>query len=568
MRAIPFLTGWKFLPGRMRFSRFRENILNPFLGGFLICALMMFSHGCNYYKITQPKNPGPPTLDNYSDRGKIFFLITGDEVYRLKGFLTRQNMITGFSEPQPYYTYHLTTKPNTANRYNQKKDGKEAQLLKHVLLYVPAYVPDYDGTVQIPFGNIERIELYDEHSGATVASWLLGGLVVVGLSSILMTAVVAAMKGSCPFIYVLDGDQYAFSGEIFSGATLPQLERHDYLKLPLHNKFSDEFRMIITNEVREIQHTNHLELLVCDHPQGVEIHADKYGRVHSLMEIMPPLSAVNFAGEDVLAKVSGRDDLVYVGLDSRGTEELTDGIILEFPNPGMAPEARLVIRAKNSILLDYHMGRFHDLFGRAYTRWYKKQLAAPAHELQQWITDQNIPLSVFMERDGQWEYVDHYNVAGPMAMKEDVLSIPLVGTGDLPLRVKLEYGRYFWEVDFAGIDYQPDAQTVTRYISAESAVDHTGTDISRLVAGDDDLYYIQPEVGDEASLCFPLPPLAGEERSLILHSKGHYHILREPTGRPQVSSLRTFREPGQFNRFTNEFMLSFSPGSGITQRDK
>jgi hypothetical protein len=577
MKTTQFLPGRKFLPGRMRFGGFRESILNPFLAGFLICTLVMFSQGCNYYKVTQPKNPSPSTLDNYSDKGKIFYVVSGGKAFSLDGFQMQQDAVTGYALPQPDYKYHLTTKPTGANRYHQKTDGAKARILKHVLLYVSDFEPETNSIVQIPFEDIEKIELYDEDTGATVASWLLGGVVVLGLSTVLMTVVIAAMKGSCPFIYVFDGEQYAFSGEIFSGATLPQLERHDYLKLPPHNKFADEFRMIITNEVREIQYTNQLELLVCDHPPGVEIHADKYGRVHSLQEIMPPLSAVNFAGEDLLALVSGRDDLVYVGLEQGGTEELTDGLILEFPNPGMASEARLVIRAKNSILLDYHMGRFHDLFGRAYSRWHKKQLATPAHELQQWITDQNIPFSVFIEKDGQWEYVDHYNVVGPMALKEDVLSIPLgqavsgstpmgqpgnetgpMGQpGEQPLRVKLEFGRYFWEVDFAGIDYQPDAQTITRNIPATSAVDHTGTDISHLVAGDDDLYYIQPEVGDEATLSFPLPPLEGEDRSLILHSKGHYHILREPTGRPQVRSLRTFRESGQFNRFTNEFMLSF-----------
>jgi hypothetical protein len=556
------------MPVRNRLTGFRESFLHPFLGGFLICALLMFSPGCNYYKVSQPKYSNPSTLEAYSERGKIFYLISGEEAFRLKGLLTKEDVITGFVEPQPDYKYHLTTNPRGANRYIQRTDGKEARLLKHVLLYVPDYEPNPDGMVEIPFETIEKIELYDEATGATMASWLLGTAVLVGLTAVIMTAVAVAVKGSCPFIYTFDGEGYAFGGEIFSGSTLPQLERHDYLKLAMPDRERDEFRMIIANEVREIQHTNQLELLVSDHPLGVEIHADKYGRVHALQQIMPPVRAVSFTGEDALSMVAERDDLSYIGMGRGGLDELTDGLILEFPDPGTATEARLVVRAKNSILLDFHMGRFHELFGRAYSRWHNKQLATPARELQQWIRDQNIPLSVFVEKDGQWEYVDYYHVAGPMALKEDVLSIPLDEAGEGPLRVKLESGRFFWEVDFAGIDYLPDAQTLTRYIPASSAIDHTGEDISQLLAGDDGLYYVQPLVGDEAMMNFRLPPLAGEERSLILHSKGHYHILREPAGRPQLSSLRTFREPGRFNRFVNDYMLSVADGPGKTQGKK
>lgn len=519
--------------------------------------MLTFSPGCmNYYKVTRPENPGKSTMDGYIEKDKIFFLITGEGVFRLKQVLIRQDVMTAFAEPQPDYTYHLTTKPEGANRYRQKTDGSQAKLLKHVLLYVPDFIQGSGDLAHVPLESVEKVELYDEHTGATIASWAVGVGLVVAASALLLPLLAMAIKGSCPFIYTYDGQDFAFTGEVFSGSTLPQLERHDYLKLPLADASADAYRLIIANEVREIQHTNLVELLVLDHPAGVEIHADKKGRIHSLADIQPPVSAVNLAGTDLLAMVSDRDDIAYVGLDPGRPGVLTDGLILEFTDPKEAAEARLVIRAKNSFLLDFHMGRFHDLFGRSYARWHQRQLKTPEAELRQWITDQHIPLSVFVENDGRWEYVDHFNVAGPMAMREDVLSIPLGQVQGKPLRVKLEYGKYFWEVDFVGIDYLPDAPTLSQVVQATSARDHAGADIGGLIAGDDDLYYVQPEIGDEAILNFNLPPQSGEARSLILHSKGHYHILREPAGRPQVRSLKAFRQPGHFNRFTNEFMES------------
>jgi hypothetical protein len=569
MKANLYYLNWKPFLRHMCFSRLRETNLKSFMSGLLICSLLFINTGCNYYKVSQPGNPTPSTLDNYSNRGKIFYIISGEKAFSLHGFQMQQEAVTGYALPQPDYQYHLTTKPTGANRYNQKTDGAKARLLKHVLLYVSDFEPEPNSIVQIPFEDIEKIELYDEDTGATMLSWLVGAGVIFVVSTLVIAPLLAALlKTSCPFIYVFDGESYVFSGEIYSGATLPQLERHDYLKLPLADRFQDEFRMIITNEVREIQHTNLLELLVHDHPAGVEVHADKYGRIHALQDIQPPVSAESLSGKDALAMVSGRDDMAYINLDTPGPDELTDGLILEFPDPGMAAEARLVVRAKNSVLLDYNMGRFHDLFGRAYPRWNKKQRSSPEQELRQWTMDQNIPLSVYIDKNGQWEYVDHYHVAGPMALKEDVLPVPLGSPDGKPLRLKLEFGKYFWEVDFAGIDYLPDAQIISHTVAAASAVNQTGAEISQLIAADDGLYYIQPEVGDEATLCFPLPPLEGDERSVILHSKGHYHILRDPTGKPQVKYLKTFREPGQFNRFSNEFLMSLSSGSGTIQPEK
>ncbi len=559
MKANMNFPAWKTFLRQICFCRLRKTNFHSFLSGLLIGSLLFVNTGCmNYYKVSRPSDPTPSTLDNYSKSGKIFFIISGEKAFRLNGFQVNEDVVTGYALPQPDYKYHLTTKPKGPTRYYQKTDGMEKKLLKHVLLYVSDYTPEPEAMVQIPFEDIEKVELYDEDTGATIASWVLGaGIVAVG-GAVLLTALAIALKGSCPFIYVFDGETYVFSGEIYSGATLPQLERHDYLKLPLFDQSSDEFRMIMTNEVKEIQHTNLIELMVYDHQAGVEIMADKYGRVHALQDIQLPVSAENIAGKDVLPMVSKRDDMAYINLDVPGPDELTEALILEFPEPGMASEARLVVRAKSSILLDYNMGRFHDLFGRAYPRWYKKQQTRPEQELRQWMMDQNIPLSIFIDKNGQWEYVDYFYVTGPMAMKEDVLSIPLGEPDGNPLRLKFEFGKYFWEVDFVGIDYMPDAPFISHTVDVASAVDHTGADIRQLITANDDLYYIQPEIGDRATLSFPLPPLQGAERSIILHSKGHYHILREPTGKPQVKHLKAFHEPGAFNRFSNEFMMSGS----------
>lgn len=530
---------------------FRESPTARVMSWFLLFAMLNLS-GCRYYyKVSRPQGAFSETIETSVNEQKTIHLIAGEEVFSLSQAAISENVLTGNIRPLFGYTRHLDTKPDRPNRYIK---SNESYILKEVQIYVRDFEKPEGQNVSIPLDQISKIEMYDPHVGATVGSWLLGGLGIVaaGYAALLLIALI--FKESCPFIYVYDGESYAFAGEIFSGAVQPQLERHDFLPLPLFQGQGNPFQLKISNEIREIQHTNLLELWVFDHPEAVDVLTDKYGKYHTLSSLQAPLNAVNFSGKDVLDQVKNQDTLVYIGEDPLKPLDITDGIIFEFDKPAGAENGKLVINARNTFLLDYNLNRFHSLFGDAYQGWQATQQKAPAEELKQWTMDQNIPLSVFIERNNEWAFVDFYNIAGPMALKEDVLSIPLDATAEGPIRIKLEYGTYFWEVDYVGIDFSDDVAVTRHIVPIQSAINQLGEDVSPLLVADDGLYYVQPEIGDEAVVKFSLPEKTGESRTIILHTKGHYKVIREPSGKPNRQYLQAFREPGQFNRFTVEHL--------------
>ncbi|MBW6497141.1 MAG: hypothetical protein K0B09_02005 [Bacteroidales bacterium] len=534
---------------------FRESLTSRMLSWVLIFALLNLT-GCRYYyKVSRPQGAFQDTIETSVSDQKTILLISDGMVYELSQAEISNSEISGIIKPLYGYSRHIETKPDRPNRYIK---SKESHILKEVQIYVPAFVKPADARASIPLDQIEKIEMYDPHVGATVGSWLLGGVGLVAAGFAAFFILLLIFKESCPFIYVFDGEEYAFVGEIYSGAIQPQLERHDFLHLPLLDKQSDIFQMKISNEIKEIQHTNLLELWVYDHPESVEVLTDKYGVEHTFSNLTPPINAFNLAGNDILSIIKQQDGLAYVGEDPLEQKTITDGIILEFEKPELAENAKLVIRAKNSFLLDYNLNRFQYQFGDAYQSWQASQKNAPAEQLRQWTFDQNIPLSVYIERNGAWEFVDYYNIIGPMALKNDVLSIPVDFTSDGPLRIKLEYGAYFWEVDYAGIDYSENVAVTKHVVPIQSAINQLGGDVTHLLAADDDLYYVQPEIGDEAVVKFVLPAMTDESRSIILHSKGHYQVIREPSGRPDRQYLQSFREPGQFNRFTIEYLQALA----------
>ena len=546
-------TFWSTKPQCFKIQKKRVLRLISVALTFVILNLTVGCH--NYFEVKSSSKPSIETIYGMNDSGKTIVVHFNEKKWLLTRIQLKNNIIEGQLNEYKFPPTLKPVNPVKANRYLSRSDKTKDQkyLLKEVHLYLDQFADTGNSMVSIPVSSITKIEIYDKDSGSTVGSWVLGAVgVTAGAFAVALVAVLI-FKESCPFIYTWDGEKYQFAGEIYSGTIHKPLERNDYLKLPAYPG-QKSYTLKITNEVREIQNTNMLELLVIDHPENVNILMDKYGKVITLNQTAAPSSATNLAGENVTALVSSKDNLFYQSVSSGPDIPLKDGVILTFPGQADAKIARVAIHAKNSIILDYMMGQFHDMFGTAYKRYMKNQQSAPSNEMRQWSLDQGIPLSLYIERDGKWDFVDYYNIAGPMKYKDDVLSIALKGNETNPLKVKLEFGSFLWEIDYAAIDYSVD-QNVTSYIaSVKTALTAEKKDVVGLLNKDDSHYYTQPSVGDEAVVTFdlPEPPAAGLNRTMILHSKGWYALLLNPVGKPDIEKLKAFRQPGHFNLFIAE----------------
>ncbi len=490
--------------------------------------------GCTGYdRVVLPKDGTIPV------REKVVILHRGAEKFylydvkitdeRLDALVSKSRFGPGVSKDLELHIYALQTLP------------------------LPAKLP---ARASVPFEAVDKITVYDISNEKTifynvaVAAGATLAAIIVGI------VIYASLKGSCPFIYTFDGATYAFAGEIYSGTTHPPLERHDYLPLPTLAAVDGEYRIKLANDVREVQHTNLAELWVIDHPAGAEVLVDKYGVAHTLADLRPPSEAASAEGEDVLGAVAAPDGVCYIGAVPEEANADVDGVVLTFDRPPGAAAAKLVIQAKNSIWLDYVYGEFVELFGDAYAGWFEQQKTAPAEELRQWSLEQGIPLAVYVDDGGAWRFVDYYNLAGPMAAKRDVLAFDLPAGSSDDVKVKLAFGPLFWEIDYVALDCSADLPVQVHSVPIAGAVDERGRDVAALLRSDDDLYYVQPEVGEYALISFAAPEAAeGSARSAVLHTKGHYEIIRHPQGKPNLKLLYSFRKPGRFVEFSKEIYL-------------
>ncbi len=408
--------------------------------------------------------------------------------------------------------------------------------------------------------DVERLDIYNHSTSHTTTYSILFGIALIPaawIALILLWLLANALSGnSCPFIYTYDGENYVFAGEIYSGAIYPPLERHDYLYLPDLVEENGLYKLKIANQLEEEQHTNLLELLVFDHASDTDILVDKYGNPHAIFNLIRPVSALNLAGDDVLPMVEKEDDLIYIGHDPSRDPPLLDGVILVFEKTKTTDKVELVIEAKNSYWLDFVYQNFREMLGSSYKMWVKKQQDGNPEKMTTWSLSQNIPLSVYLLKDDQWEFQDYFHTVGPMAFKKDILELDLDGVGDGPIHIKLETGSYFWEIGYVGLDQTPGSNISSRSIQLLEASNEKGESVKEELLLNDEHYYIQPEIGNEAMLNFSVPAMSGEERTIILHSKGYYQILQDPKGIARIRDLKEIRKSGNFNSYSNELMQS------------
>ncbi len=430
--------------------------------------------------------------------------------------------------------------------YALNKKGHRHDVLLHVK---PEITNAYGDTLSthLNFADITKIQVFEPDAGKVVGL-VLASVVVAGAAFLLIAC-------NCPYVYTESLDGVQLEGELYAGAVYPQLERHDWLPLQNLQAVDKQYRINMANKLPENQHTNLLELEVIDHAPGIRIFFDKNGQIHTLSHLQSPTTATNVSGADVLAEVLTEDDNIFLGDLQNDRPDATERLTLTFAKPATARQAKLMIHAKTTDWLSYVYHEFQGELGEYGPKMRQKYARKSAEQNQAWMQRQKMPLSVWLETThGKWENVDYFHAPGSIAFKNDVLPIDLSRIAGDSIHLRLEFGFHFWEIDYAGLDFSPDVPVHQQALSPVSAITNTGADVTQAIARDDEAYYDQPNINDEARVTFAAPPLpAGQERSLILHAKGHYEIYNEPVaGRPGIFQLLSWNKENALPRLSRE----------------
>ncbi len=403
--------------------------------------------------------------------------------------------------------------------------------------------------VQIPLGDVER--LWVTRTGRNTLSEI--GLVVAIVGGILAVAALITLSAKewCPFVYSWDGTRYVFDAEPFGGAVSRGLERDDYSEL--ESLVVDDqglYRLKITNEVRETQYTNLVELWVVDHPRGTRVVADEWGELSTVRAPRAPVTATDAHGRDLLTWLAETDRRIWEApaiLDETGA--VRQDIVLTFPKPSGATTAKLVANVATGLWGSHMIRELLELRGNTLDEWYARIDGDPAarDSLFDWILrEETYRLKIHVEEPTGWEVRGTLHGGGPFIAEDRVVSLDVSRVPGDSVRIRIQPPLGFWALNSFAMDYSPEEAVHVAAIAPVQARDAGGDDVLSTLLAADEEYYSMPRTGDFGYVAFPAPdPMPGLDRTLILHSRGYYLQHLSKQGDPNLALLREIAEvPG------------------------
>ncbi len=517
-------------------------ILKKSFSYFFILLMLTQAYSCKYYKVRRA------TGDNIAyalriDKSKNQFIIhqNDNEVYSITGVTADSSHVSGYIKEAGIPIHYFDTRKRT------KYVAGEESIIHEVHIYLRNNAPQVEiGFTKVSFNDIRKIDIIEKDTGKMVVTYVLSGIGVVAIIAI----IVLLTKSSCPYVYVNDGEGFVFQGETFGGAIMSNMERDDYMPLPLLQPVNGEYQLRITNELKEKQYTDIAQLMVVNHSSDQKVLLDKYGNLQVINSPILPKSAISHAGNDLKDILATDDQRVFFFNE---LEINQNGVLLEFKKPRDATEAKLLFSAKNTLWFDYVYGKFVEKFGKRFDKWMNKTAKNSTEDRLEKMLANDVPLSVFVKINDRWKLVEYLPTVGPLAEREFVIPIDLSEIHNETIEVKIETGFMFWEMDYAAMDFTPNKKVQVTYLNPSSAMGTGGMDWTNALSQTDQNYMAQLRVGDVTQLQFDAmeyEPMKNQSQTVFLHTRGYYELIRNFKGKPKVKQLEKFKTPGYFSTFS------------------
>jgi hypothetical protein len=547
----------------MKLTLFQKKVVAFIL---LISCINLFM-GCHRYfrpvvVNTATAETKQTTLKKLSDEHRYFILRRGIYSYALSNVILDQSKMTLTANvggiPAEHQLY-LNREKKSAYAYSKGKN--EDVVLNEVHIFTGDISPVDNESVPYTFSlsDVQKIELIEFDKKKTTSHHIWGTIGIV-LGAPLVVAIIAAATykkpapsstgtiSSCPYISTFDGQGYKLQGEIYSAAIYPSLQRDDYL--PLQTMLvKGDYRIKISNELQEIQHTDFADLMVVEHNKDVKVFIGPGGKIYSVSRPQLPVKAI-LNNTDVTEDIKYKDNNSCFFKDENGTRPSED-LFISFKNDSKSKQGKLILSTKTSSWLNYLYGEFTKGFGSHYNEWAKEQENRPAAELEKWADDQNIPLTVSVKTANGWKEIQKIKAIGPLINRDIVIpaDLPAGETAEF----KISGGYMFWELDYAAIDYTSNTDFKVQTIKPYEAINEKGADVLADIISPDKKYLIQPDVGDSTILKYKnVAVKEGMTQTFFLHASGYYKYIRDYKGTPKAAFLKSFNQPGALVVFSRQ----------------
>ena len=350
---------------------------------------------------------------------------------------------------------------------------------------------------------------------------------------------------SCPSLYVWNGEEYWYTGEISDGTGYLGIFDYfredgslsflysvpwDYTKLNASRLEPNDgyYDMTITQKWDEIAYVDSATLVIVDHSPDVDVYStkatylyepDEQGTIYTVSKDPgSPVSCVTGEGEDVLSLVSERD-----GATTAGNEFHWDTLELDLGDLSDAEEIKLIVAGTIIYSTGEEQGEWA---GQFYDRPGEKPFPPPYMEVK--------------DAEGNWVPVADNRQFPLLDVTPDCFVVNLTGvflTDDYSLRIHTFFDTRF---DYIGVDTTSQQDVTIREVTVSSATlsqafitnsNSTGNftrygDVTELMEYADDMYVITRQ-GDDIRILFPADTDSvseGMERDYFLFASAWFKV--------------------------------------------
>jgi len=410
---------------------------------------------------------------------------------------------------------------------------------------------EYGDVVNIPIDHISYVLVKQVDVLLTLLTVAVVAAIVVGAVVILADddegpSPPPETTQSCPLVYSWNGDCYVLDAEPLGGATNHALARTDLTQLEHAKSVDGEYRVLIRNEMKEIQYLDEMSLVLVQKEVDGVVAPDESGRLHLCSNTEAPVAAYDENGRSVKDLLAVRDSIAWQTTMSQTGDVSADNcrhrITAKFVRPHGAEKAWLVYTAGTSSWGSYMVRDMLEARGDAVDAWYEgiEKGGLPLLEMLSFLDREELFwMKIRLDRNGELLNRGLILGGGPLVKETRVVSLDISDIPGDTLTIRLDPPAGFWSIDCLAIDYSEPAFPHTTEVLLSEALDQDGVDVSAGLLKNDSVYYEMDDTGDWFEARFEVPDsVLLSPQVAVLKTAGYYRLILDKSHPEDTDVIR------------------------------